>query len=400
MARRTTAHGTKGDGLSRLFQSLADPDRRRLLGHLHDRAPSPTTRDELASQLATWNLEGETEEPTTEEQQRALVDLHHVHLPKLEDVGLIDRDTDRNTVAIADHPAFDDSGVVEVVTESDGTDSRSLDALFSALSKARRRTVLDVLSHQYQEIKTETLAREVAADERKTIERNLPVEDVDQVLDTLRHVHLPKLAEAGLIDYDADEQLVAYEGHPALRVPWMHSQLDTDFRASLTESSKSEDVWTLEGRRNVVSCGQSLCEMADDELFMMFTTTGLLEAGCFTRITAAAERGVDVYLGTRDPAVREYVAEHAPEVTLWKPETDWLDLPVEGNRVGRLVFADREAIMLGTLGEKDDTGVHTERAMVGEGADNAFITLMRQMLNSRLEQFDDQSRADQAQMTF
>jgi hypothetical protein len=171
----------------------------------------------------------------------------------------------------------------------------------------------------------------------------------------------------------------------------MHSHLGPGFRASLTTSSKDEDVWTLKERENIVSYGQSLCEEADEELFMMFTTTGLLESGCFTRITQAIDQGVDVYLGTCDSTVREFVLENTPEVTLWEPQENWLNLPVEDEKVGRLVFADREAILVGTLGKRDDEGVFEEQAIAGEGAENALVVLMRQMLASQLDQFDEQS---------
>lgn len=373
-----------------VFDCLASGRRRRLLGLVYEGAPDPTSREELAAAIVAQERGKPQDEVTSEERQRALIDLHHVHLPKLADAGLVERNAD-DTVATTDHPAFRDPGIREIVESRETGDARSLDALFEALADARRRTVLDVLSHQYQEIRTETLAREVAASETGTAEREVTVAETEQRLVSLRHNHLPRLREAGLIEYEDDEQTVAYEGHPELRVQWMHSQLGDDFRKSLTDDPKEGDMWAIEGRENVVSYGQSLCDEADEELFMLFTTTGLLESGCFTRIADATERGVDVYLGTHDPIVREFVREHAPEVTLWEPQVDWLNFPVDEGKVGRLVFADREAIMLGTLGEKDGDGVHAERAVVGDGADNAFVVLMRQMLSSHLAQFEEQS---------
>lgn len=123
----------------------------------------------------------------------------------------------------------------------------------------------------------------------------------------------------------------------------------------------------------------------------MFTATDLLEAGCFTRIRDAARRGVDVYLGTRDPTVREYVQEHAPEVVLWEPDTNWLDVPVAGDRVGRLLLVDREAVMLGTLPEETTDGVRGERALVGEGANDTLVTVIRQLVVPHLEPIDEET---------
>ncbi|QLG63107.1 DUF7344 domain-containing protein [Halorarum salinum] len=394
MAQHLEGNGETDDGLDDasvddVFDCLASADRRDLLARLRESAPAALPRKELATTPAAGDVTDASGDVTDGERRRALATLHHQHLPKLEDAGLITRNADGDAVALADHPAFEDESVLDAVDGDAAADGESLDALFRAIADGRRRTVLDALSHQYQPIRTETLARDVASREAGSAAREVSTADLEGVLRSLRHVHLPHLRDAGMVEYDADEGTVSYEGHPALRVPWMHSALGTDFRAGLTDTPADADVWNLEGRERVVSCGQSLCEEADEELFLMFTTTGLLEAGCFSRIRQAVDRGVDVYLGTADPTVREFVAEHAPEISLWEPRMNWLDLPVEGENVGRLVFADREAVMVGTLGGESDDGVREERAVLGEGADNTLVVLLGQMLHSRFERFED-----------
>lgn len=380
--------GTQRDSLDGIFACLASSERRRIVGFVSDRAPEPVPRGELATALAAWTGGKPREEVTNEERQRAAITLHHVHLPNLTAAELIERDTDDDTVALADHPAFQDSGVLEVIEDDVPTSPESLDALFRAIADARRRTILDILSHQLGPIHMETLARELEAYDRDTGESDVPAGDVDRVLGSLHHVDLPHLSEAGLIEYDTDEQMVAYEGHPQLCVPWMHSVLQPGFRQHLTGESDSDGIGEIEGREQIVSFGQSLCDRADEELFCMFTDTRLLEAGCLTRIRDASRRGTNVYLGTRDSDIREYVRENAPEVTLWEPNTDWLNLPVAGDRVGRLLLADREAVMLGTLLEQKTDGFHEEQAIVGEGEHNTLVTMICQLLGPHLEEID------------
>lgn len=383
---QNNASSEGGGSLNALFSCLASSDRRRLLGHIHDQAPASVTRDELATILAASNQNQSLEQVTDEEHQQAQTAIHHVHLPKLDTAGLIRRNFTDTTVALTNHLAYQDNGILAVITDDVSAESASRDALFRALADTRRRTILDVLSHQYHPIKLQTLAHDVAS-----TQQGGPTEDVEQVLYSLQHVHVPHLQEAGLIEYNIDEETVIYEGHPLLRVPWMHSELSPEFKVSLTDTPKDADIWTIDGREKTVSCGQSLCEEADNDLFLMFTTTGLLEAGCFSRIKQAADRGVDVYLGTADPTVQGFVSEHAPEVTLWEPQTNWLNLPVDGENVGRLVFADREAVMIGTLGEKSDAGVHEEQAIFAQGADNALVALLQQMIRSQLDVLEDQT---------
>lgn len=371
------------------FGCLAVTDRRRVLQHLSARAPEPVPKDELAAALAADTHGKPIDAVTDDERRDAETALHHEHLPKLTDAGLVDTDVEGG-VAVADHPALRDSGVREAL-EGDAVGSEaSLDALFGALADDHRRTILDVLSHQFGEIHVETLARDVVADSRDVAESRVADSAVERTLVRLHHGDLPRLADAGLVDYDADDQIVEYSGHPDLRVPWMHSVFEPAFRSSLTGEAEPSGIGELEDRERVVSFGQSLCDRADEELFCMFTDTGLLEAGCLTRIRdAAQERDVDVYLGTRDPVIREYVQENAPEVVLWEPNTDWLNLPVAGDRVGRLLLADREAVMLGTLLEQQTDGRHEEQAIVGEGEHNTLVTMIRQLLGPRLEGLEE-----------
>lgn len=386
---RTDSGNSQQERLDRLFTCLGSRERRRIVRFVSERAPEPVSRQELATAIAAENAGKSREEVTDEERQPVATRLHHTQLPSLTDAELLTHDAEDDTVALTDHPAFRDSGFLEIMEGDVSTEPASLDTLFRALGDGRRRTVLDVLSHQFGPIHVETLARELEAADGDTAESAVPAEAVDRVVGHLHHAVLPHLSEAGLIEYDTDEQTAAYDGHPQLHVPWMHSVLHPDFRRSLTEETDPNGLGEITGREQVVSFGQSLCDRADDELFCMFTDTDLLEAGCLTRLRdAARERDVDVYLGTRDPTVRRYVENNAPEVVLWEPDTDWLNLPAAGDRVGRLLLADREAVMLGTLREETIDGFHEEQAVIGEGEHNTLVTMICQLLGPHLEEIE------------
>lgn len=374
-----------------LFRCLASGHRRSLLGYVHARSSSGIAKSDLATWYAASVHEKALIEVTDSEHTCAHTELHHKHLPALEEAGLIEVD-EHETVATADHPAFDDSSLVDSITDPESVHDESLDALFDGLADSRRRIALSVLGQQYHPISLETLARDVAARESDTPERDVPQDHVDRIIVRLTHAHLPLLEDAGLVDYDTESDLVAYGGHPDLRVRWLEPSFEEVVVGAETGTAGSgaTDVRTLDGTETIVSHGQSLCETADEELFLMFSTTGLLEEGCFARIAAALDRGVDVYLGSRDPMVRETVRERVPGVVLWEPRLDWLNLPAEEETIGRLVFADRESIMLATLGEKRSAGDYDETAIVGEGSDNGLVALMRQLLSARIDHLDAQ----------
>ncbi|QSW98826.1 DUF7344 domain-containing protein [Haloterrigena alkaliphila] len=392
VSRRTS------DSRDAIFGALADEQRREILRIVRERSPSRIDKSDLAYELAAVIGDKRLADVTDDEYRRALVDCQHRSLPALIDAGLL-AGTDDDAVVATDHWAFDDS---ELATVLDGrTDAREgdLDALFDSLADARRRTILTVLGNQYHAISTETLARDVAARESGTAERDVSQDRLERVHSSLVHSHLPRLRDAGLVGYDADAGSVSYEGHPMLRTEWLEDGADDPSSdADDSDVTAETDVRTLQGRETIITTGQSLCERAEDELFMMFTTTGLLEEGCFRRIEDALDRGVDVYLGSSDPRVRELVRERTPDVVLWEPQQDWLNLPPNGESIGRLVFADREAVMLGTFGPPAGNEETVETAIVGDGPDNGLVTLMRQLLGSRLDRLDEQTELAQAEL--
>ncbi len=362
-----------------VFEALAHRRRRAVLRIL-DRV-ARVRPSALAAHLVAEEADKPLVDVTRGEAEPVLVDLEHCHLPRLADAGLLSRED--GVVELTEHPAVRDPKLGAMV----GTDAPGWDAVLSSLADKRRRVVLTTLSVNGAPMDRLDLAAEVAG---KVGDDDTPATVEDVVLG-LHHVHLPKLEAAGLVACDADEGTVAFEGHPALDEEWLVAGADDAPRAILSTADRSADIWTLEGRDNVTERGRALCEAADEELFMMFTVDGTVETACVRRIQDAIDRGVDVYLGTQNQRLRDLVRKHVPEVTVWEPQLDWLNLPPTREKVGRLILADREAIMIGTIGEDGPDGVPRETAITGTGEDNPLVMLLREMLGSRLDHLDAQS---------
>lgn len=363
-----------------VFDALAHRRRRTVLRIL-DRVTRART-EELATHLVADETGAALMDVTRAEVEPVLLDLQHVHLPALTNAGLVAREDE--TVARTQHPSLRDPKIDEMID----TDAPGWDDVLRSLGDKRRRVILSALFMRGGPMDRTDLAAEVAARVRHDEDGDLSVEST--LLD-LHHVHVPKLENAGLVGYDPDEETVSYEGHPALDEEWLVAGERDTPRAILAMADHSSDLWTLEGRDNVTERGRALCESADDELFMMFTVEGTVETACVRRIRDSIDRGVDVYLGTQNGQLRDLVRENVPEVTIWEPQLDWLNLPPSGETVGRLVLADREEIMIGTVGEAGPDGVPRETAITGAGEDNPLVMLLREMLGSRLDHLDAQS---------
>ncbi|MFW5911105.1 MAG: DUF7344 domain-containing protein [Halolamina sp.] len=80
------------------YRALASTERRRLLQYLLD--GEERTVDEIATVLVGWEVSESGTIGGPEDRNRTLLGLHHVHLPMLDDAGLVAYDRDRGTVRI------------------------------------------------------------------------------------------------------------------------------------------------------------------------------------------------------------------------------------------------------------------------------------------------------------
>lgn len=80
----------------------------------------------------------------------------------------------------------------------------SVSDVHAALSSERRRTALAVVAGATLPIDAATLARAVAAREERVPPDAVPRARVDEVHVALYHVHLPKLADCGLVQLGDD----------------------------------------------------------------------------------------------------------------------------------------------------------------------------------------------------
>lgn len=269
------------------------------------------------------------------------------------------------------------------------------------LADPRNRAILTILNDSARPVGTSELADRLVDRETSTFDLQSGEEEIEQALVSLHHNHLPKLAESGLVEYDSDANTVAYREFTTVDTEWMDLEMVDELLARFGHGRAEEDtIGVIEGREDVIARGQQLFEEANEELFLMFVTDGLLEEGCITRLQDAVERGVNVYLGSQTREVRDLIRRRIPGATIWEPQLDWLNVPSRSQKVGRLVFADREAIMLALLDEMNADGVYTETAMTGENADNPLVVLVRELLGPRLDHLDYQSENFRSEIPF
>ncbi len=94
---------TAAVGLDELFRVLADGQRRRLLAYLDRTEDDVAAFSELVEHAAD-----ESVAVSNEDRERVAVNLHHNHLPKLEDANLVEYDPRSETVRYRGGPVVNE----------------------------------------------------------------------------------------------------------------------------------------------------------------------------------------------------------------------------------------------------------------------------------------------------
>jgi len=82
-----------------VFEILSSPRRRYLLHYLRQRQEA-VELTELAEHVAAWENGVDPDELTTQERKRVYVSLYQTHVPKLDDAGLVDYDSESGMVVL------------------------------------------------------------------------------------------------------------------------------------------------------------------------------------------------------------------------------------------------------------------------------------------------------------
>lgn len=269
------------------------------------------------------------------------------------------------------------------------------------LSDTPYEAILTELDNAGQPLHVDDLAERLVKRGETVLDPDSYDRDLDRQLISLHHNALPRLAEDGIVAYDRDTNIVTPRTDTASGIDWPDADPFEEALAALgnDEPGDRSAVGLVESREAVIEYGRSLADEAEEELFCLYVTTDLLEEGCLHRAEAAIDRGVEMYVGSRNPDVRDLTRRHLPEATIWEPRRGWLNAPAGYPKVGRLVLVDRRKVMLAVLdAPAADDEPPEETALVGEGADNPVVVLVRELLGPRLDHLDHQSEAFQSEL--
>jgi hypothetical protein len=180
---------------------LADPRQRRVISILLAQS-GPITERDLATRLAAREVETSPAGVTGEDRQRVGWDLYHRCLPMLEAAGWIVRYP--VGIVASEHLSAETLGVS--LADFDDIDSSSWESLAVLFARPRRQQVAAVLAGRHRPLSLDELGAELTTADASSTPDGDGNELTLRVM--LHHIHLPALAEVGLVEYDSAERTV------------------------------------------------------------------------------------------------------------------------------------------------------------------------------------------------
>ena len=107
-------------------------------------------------------------------------------------------------------------------------DSAAFDSILDLCQNQHRRIVLAVLAEEQRSLTLNDLAKTVLKYNHQTPITEVSEDVITKIRLSLHHVHLPKLASEGLIEYDLEKQLVEPTEQFDQVQPTLSTILDTD----------------------------------------------------------------------------------------------------------------------------------------------------------------------------
>lgn len=140
------------------------------------------------------------------------------------------------------------------------------------------------------------------------------------------------------------------------------------------------EVWAMEGEAAVAERLATLVEGADDEVLLAVAVEALLGSELVSALADAADRDVDVVIGSPGESIRDRLREAVPDAEVVETWTWWESHPIDAGAVTSVCMVDGDALLVSADAATDLPGVRKHRAIWTDSAEAPVVGLMRPLL--------------------
>ena len=213
------------------------------------------------------------------------------------------------------------------------------------------------------------------------------VYDAIRVLETKGLVEVQHSSPQQFRAVSVDEATETLRAEFSARADSLRESLDRVEPAAVEDHETTHEVWALAGTEAVAARTVSMVEAADREVFLVLGRTAEPDEALLGALRGAADRGVDVVVGTVEAPLRDRVLEAVPDAEAFVSGLEWLSGGENDDvDIGRLVLVDRDTILMSSRHGEAGSG---ERAVFGTGFTNGLVVIVRRLMATGLLRVDD-----------
>lgn len=139
-------------------------------------------------------------------------------------------------------------------------------------------------------------------------------------------------------------------------------------------------VWVVEGDEAVSDRLAALAADAEDELLVVVAVEGLLTDEVTEALADAADRGVEITVGSPSPGVREAITDAVPAASVVETWTWWETHPIRAGEISSILMADGRELIVSSDLETDLPGVDRHSAVWTDDERAPLVGLMQPLL--------------------
>jgi len=197
------------------------------------------------------------------------------------------------------------------------------------------------------------------------------------------------LAERGLVDVQESKPKQYRAVRPETAIGTLRRAFDDRFDRleellptlhATARDAEDEQVWVVEGGADVVERMVSLVEDATDSVLVAVGAENLLTDDLLAALVDAAERGVDVTLGSPGEPIRNAALDVIPGATVMETWTWWETFPIRPGAVSSVLLVDGRSLLVSSDDPGALPGRKGHRAVWTDGANTPLVGLLRPLL--------------------
>ena len=145
------------------------------------------------------------------------------------------------------------------------------------------------------------------------------------------------------------------------------------------------DVWVMEGDAEVSERMVGLLEAAEEEVLLAAAVEDLLTEELLGALQVAADRGVDIEIGSPAASIRERLRTALPEANVLETWTWWESHPIQPGAVSAILMVDGQRLLVSADIQTSLPGVRKHRAVWTDGDSAPLVGMMRPLLADAIQ---------------